>query len=121
MVAALEGRFGSAVAHTEQLTGGFSPGIAATVHFADGDKVFFKAVHAEMNPDSPGMYRSEAEWRRTCCPQPYPDAHVAPTNNRNCAATQAPLPAPKTGRRASSVTTSAAGLGPLLQSLRRYA
>jgi hypothetical protein len=40
--------------------GGFSPGVAARLELADGRRVFLKAVSAEVNPDSPGLYRREA-------------------------------------------------------------
>jgi hypothetical protein len=44
-------------AHTQP--GGFSPGVAARLTLADGRRAFVKAV-GEVNPDSPGIHRSEA-------------------------------------------------------------
>src|SRR5580698_71801 len=40
--------------------GGFSPGAAVRLRLADGRRAFAKAVGPELNPDSPGIYRSEA-------------------------------------------------------------
>ncbi|HXL89480.1 MAG TPA: aminoglycoside phosphotransferase family protein [Streptosporangiaceae bacterium] len=40
--------------------GGFSPGVAARLLLAGGDRAFVKAVALETNPDSPAMYRTEA-------------------------------------------------------------
>lgn len=40
--------------------GGFSPGTADKVTSADGTVAFVKAVHADLNPDSPGIHRAEA-------------------------------------------------------------
>jgi aminoglycoside phosphotransferase (APT) family kinase protein len=40
--------------------GGFSPGAAARLELADGQRAFVKAVSPEQNPDSPGIYRDEA-------------------------------------------------------------
>ena len=47
---------------TEAVTqdGGFSPGVAARVVTAAGDRAFVKAVSAHANPDSPGIHRKEA-------------------------------------------------------------
>ena len=39
--------------------GGFSPGVAARLTLADGRRAFVKAVD-EVNPESPGIHRSEA-------------------------------------------------------------
>jgi hypothetical protein len=40
--------------------GGFSPGLAVRVLFANGRRVFVKAISAECNPESPAIYRAEA-------------------------------------------------------------
>jgi hypothetical protein len=41
-------------------SGGFSPGVAARLLLAGGDRAFVKAVALETNPDSPAKYRTEA-------------------------------------------------------------
>jgi hypothetical protein len=41
--------------------GGFSPGLAARISLAGGRRVFVKAVSGLINPDSPGIYRREAQ------------------------------------------------------------
>ncbi len=45
--------------------GGYSPGMASRLDLADGRTVFAKAVSAEQNPDSPGLYRREIAAMRT--------------------------------------------------------
>ena len=52
-------RFGPIVGVTERV-GGFSPGAAVRLDVADGSRVFVKAASADVNPDTPGMYRDEA-------------------------------------------------------------
>jgi Phosphotransferase enzyme family len=39
--------------------GGFSPGVAARLHLADGRRAFAKVVSQAANPESPGMHRIE--------------------------------------------------------------
>lgn len=39
---------------------GFSPGLAARLRLANGERVFIKAVGGSRNPDSPAMHRREA-------------------------------------------------------------
>ncbi len=41
--------------------GGFSPGLASRLILADGRRVFAKAINADRNPRSPGLYRREIE------------------------------------------------------------
>jgi hypothetical protein len=57
---AIEDRLGSPVVASSTRRGGFSPGVAAVVTCADGERYFVKAVHPELNPVSPVMYRDEA-------------------------------------------------------------
>ncbi|MBG6093060.1 phosphotransferase [Actinomadura viridis] len=59
---AIEERLGSPVVGSETCHGGFSPGMAALVTCADGAGYFVKAVNADLNPVSPGMYREEAAY-----------------------------------------------------------
>ncbi len=58
--AAVEGHLGSPVLAAVNQRGGFSPGTAARVRCADGTRAFVKAVGTELNPDSPGLHRTEA-------------------------------------------------------------
>jgi aminoglycoside phosphotransferase (APT) family kinase protein len=58
---AAEHRLGSRVAAAVTQPGGYSPGAAARLRLDDGRRVFAKAVGPELNPDSPGLYRAEAE------------------------------------------------------------
>lgn len=58
--AAIERICGARVVQASSQPGGFSPGVAARVHCADGSKHFVKAVSAIANPDTPGMHRREA-------------------------------------------------------------
>jgi hypothetical protein len=48
------------VSWSEQI-GGFSPGCATRVVTADGTRAFVKAVGAELNPDTPTLFRREVE------------------------------------------------------------
>jgi len=59
--AGIESRLGSVVVSAENQPGGFSPGMAARIQTADGGRAFVKAVGPELNPDSPGTYRREAQ------------------------------------------------------------
>lgn len=55
---------GAPIAGHAMQPGGFSPGVAARVHTADGRRVF-KAVGPELNPDSPASIAKKAGlWRR---------------------------------------------------------
>lgn len=56
----VESTLGSPVASVRNVSGGFSPGLAAVVDTAAGDRAFVKAVGASLNPNSPGMHRHEA-------------------------------------------------------------
>jgi hypothetical protein len=57
----IEDRFGAKVIEAASQAGGFSPGVAARVVLADGRRAFVKAVSATLNPDSPDIYRREAQ------------------------------------------------------------
>jgi len=58
--AAIEDICGAAVVRAQTQPGGFSPGLAARVHCANGARYFVKAVSAHANPDTPGLHRQEA-------------------------------------------------------------
>lgn len=47
------------VATTNDVTGGFSSGIASRLTGTNGSRIFVKAVHADLNPFSPRMLRRE--------------------------------------------------------------
>jgi aminoglycoside phosphotransferase (APT) family kinase protein len=57
---AVEGVLGSPVVEAATQRGGFSPGVAARVTSAAGDRAFVKAVGPEPNPDSADIHRTEA-------------------------------------------------------------
>jgi aminoglycoside phosphotransferase (APT) family kinase protein len=57
---AIEGVCGARVAEAQTQPGGFSPGVAARVCCADGNRWFVKAASAEINPDTPRLHRQEA-------------------------------------------------------------
>jgi hypothetical protein len=50
---------GSPVVATVEQVGGMSPGCATRVTCADGTRAFVKAVGAELNPDTPALFRRE--------------------------------------------------------------
>ena len=50
---------GSPVVAVAEQVGGMSPGCATRVTCADGTRAFVKAVGAELNPDTPGLFRRE--------------------------------------------------------------
>ena len=52
---------GSQVVAASTQYGGFSPGVAARLVTASGRRAFVKAVGAELNPDSPVLFRQEVE------------------------------------------------------------
>lgn len=56
----IEHRLGARVAAAASQDGGFSPGLASICTLTDGTQRFIKAVSADLNPDSPGMYAEEA-------------------------------------------------------------
>lgn len=56
----LAGVLGSPIVRASSESGGYSPGVAARVRCADGTRAFVKAVSAEVNPQAPGMHRTEA-------------------------------------------------------------
>lgn len=60
VLSALEGWLSSPVVTAESQAGGFSPGIAARIRTAGGERYFVKAVGPLPNRDSPGMHRREA-------------------------------------------------------------
>ncbi|MGI9147651.1 MAG: aminoglycoside phosphotransferase family protein [Chloroflexota bacterium] len=58
---AVEEWAGCAVVHAASQPTGFSPGVAARLHLADGRTVFVKAIGPIPNPDSPSFHRREAQ------------------------------------------------------------
>lgn len=52
---------GSPVVTTAEQVGGMSPGCATRLRCADGTPAFVKAVGPELNPDTPTLFRREAE------------------------------------------------------------
>lgn len=56
--ARIEDRFGPVVS-AETMTGGFSPGLAARLHLANGEIVFAKAVSGAQNEMAPSFHRRE--------------------------------------------------------------
>ena len=58
---AAESALGAAVVADAPQSGGFSPGLASRLVLADGRRVFAKAISAQRNPRSPGLYRREIE------------------------------------------------------------
>lgn len=56
----VEQELGSPVVATVEQVGGMSPGCATRLTCADGSRAFVKAVGAELNPDTPGLFRREA-------------------------------------------------------------
>ncbi|MCP3422031.1 aminoglycoside phosphotransferase family protein [Nocardioides pinisoli] len=52
-------QLGSPVVGTAEQVGGMSPGCATRVTCADGTRAFVKAVGAELNPDTPDLFRRE--------------------------------------------------------------
>jgi hypothetical protein len=57
----VEDVLGDPVVEAVTQAGGFSPGAAARLRTASGERAFVKAVSSEVNEDSPGMYRREIE------------------------------------------------------------
>ena len=55
----VEDELGSPVVATAEQVGGMSPGCATRLTCADGTRAFVKAVGAELNPDTPGLFRRE--------------------------------------------------------------
>lgn len=55
----VEQTLGSRVSEAADQSGGFSPGCATRVRCADGTRAFVKAVGAELNPDTPTLFRRE--------------------------------------------------------------
>lgn len=55
----VERELGSPVVATVEQVGGMSPGCATRLTCADGSRAFVKAVGAEINPDTPGLFRRE--------------------------------------------------------------
>ena len=51
---------GAPVVEAATAPGGFSPGLAASVLCADGQRWFVKAASGEVNPDTPRLHRQEA-------------------------------------------------------------
>ncbi len=57
---AVEQQLGSTVVTAASQMAGFSPGVAARLQLANGQRVFVKAVAPEPNPHSPAFHRREA-------------------------------------------------------------
>jgi hypothetical protein len=57
--AEVEQGLGSAITSAVTQHGGFSPGEAVRVACEDGRRAFVKAVGLSLNPDSPGLHRTE--------------------------------------------------------------
>jgi hypothetical protein len=55
----VERELGSPVVAASEQVGGMSPGCATRLVCADGTRAFVKAVGAELNPDTPGLFRRE--------------------------------------------------------------
>jgi len=55
----VEDQLGSPVVGTAEQVGGMSPGCATRLRCADGTRAFVKAVGAELNPDTPRLFRRE--------------------------------------------------------------
>ncbi len=55
-----ERELASQVVSSVTQSGGFTPGVAARLALASGERAFIKAISAEPNPDSPASYRAEA-------------------------------------------------------------
>jgi aminoglycoside phosphotransferase (APT) family kinase protein len=58
--AEIERACGAPVVEAATAPGGFSPGLAARVLCADGQRWFVKAASSEVNPDTPRLHRQEA-------------------------------------------------------------
>jgi hypothetical protein len=56
----VQAELGSPVVATAEQVGGMSPGCATRLTCADGSRAFVKAVGAELNPDTPQLFRREA-------------------------------------------------------------
>lgn len=63
--AAAESALGARVVRDVPQAGGFSPGLASRLVLGDGRRVFAKAINADRNPRSPGLYRREIEVMRS--------------------------------------------------------
>ncbi len=63
----VEAKLGDRVVTADGQVGGMSPGCATRLRTADGQAAFVKAVGAELNPDTPGLFRREVEVL-TCLP-----------------------------------------------------
>jgi hypothetical protein len=55
----VDAELGSPVVAAAEQVGGMSPGCATRLTCADGTRAFVKAVGAELNPDTPGLFRRE--------------------------------------------------------------
>lgn len=73
--ALIEQRLGSPVVSAVTQSGGFSPGLAARIRTADGERIFVKAVSAAQNPLSPEFHRREARIA-AAFPADLPVAHL---------------------------------------------
>ncbi|ADB31461.1 aminoglycoside phosphotransferase [Kribbella flavida DSM 17836] len=62
---------GSQVVSATTQQGGFSPGVAARLVTASGRRAFVKAVGAELNPDTPQLFRNEIAAMTAITPLPH--------------------------------------------------
>ncbi|HLK60036.1 MAG TPA: hypothetical protein VKU00_25980 [Chthonomonadaceae bacterium] len=61
---AVEDRLGSPVVEARNQQGGFSPGLAARLRAANGERIFLKASSPDLNPHTPHIHRQEARIAR---------------------------------------------------------
>ena len=73
----VEGELGSPVVSASTQLGGFSPGVAARLVTATGDRAFVKAVGAELNPQTPTLFRMERTAMEALGPSPHAPALLA--------------------------------------------
>ncbi len=57
----VETRLAASIVGARDQTGGFSPGLAAILELHDGSRVFVKGASPQQNPDTPRIYRREAQ------------------------------------------------------------
>lgn len=67
----VEAELGAPVTAARTQPGGMSPGCAARLLLADGRRAFVKAVGAELNPDTPDLFRHEIQVLRHLDPVDY--------------------------------------------------
>lgn len=70
IVAAIEAAMGGRVVEVRSVASGFSPGVAATIATASGERAFVKAVCGAPNPDAPRFHRREILVNRALAADP---------------------------------------------------